>query len=486
MRLSFIIPVYRPDIPTLKKCCRALMEQSLSKDDFELIFVLDGPDEEAKAAIMGTLAKVKFRIETIDHGGACTARNHGAKHAKGDLWVFWDCDCVIEVCAAQGWVDVFDANPEVDFVYADYKFLDVDGVIPSEPFDPWLLKINNYISACYPLRKEVFPGWDESLKSLQDWDFWLSVVEKGGRGHRMEGHSFATLAPRAGSISGDGCTDENWLPRRDIVRKKHGIADKKVCVSAMAKKHVGVRLAKNIDADYRDLPTLKPHRYEHVIQIGWSFQVGHVNRHAAVFSDPEVKKILFWDRDSVHEAYTRTSRRALKEYSDRLNPRVRQFCEDREALRLLELCGFKATVLPLPMLAPKPKPVPEDKKILVDCGSEYGEVMLAIDAALPDVTLEVVHGTQKVSDYRGFVSLHKTPSMTDDMKKMLMAGKHVISNVQAFGTGYVSDEQPAEVYVPKMVDKIRRVVRDTPDAEIAKTYAKTLDPKKLMGVICAR
>ena len=381
MKLSFIVPVYKPNVPTLEKCVRSLMSQSLSKDDFEVIFVLDGEDAEAKAAITRNLdKKATCKIEVISHGGACKARNHGSSLAKGLYYSFFDCDCEIEVHAATAWIETFEQMPDVGFVYADYKFSDIEDAIHSEEWDHWLLKVNNYVSCCYPMRKELFPGFDESLESLQDWDLWLTVAEKGGKGKRLAGYSFATLAPREDSISGKGCTDENWLKRRDVVTKKHGIKDKKVCVSAMGGRDSGMALAKMIDADYRDQPTGKPHRYETIIQVGFSFDIEKVRFHASVFSDKTVKnKILFWDRSSVEEAYTKVSRRALKEYSDSMVGKVRQFVEDKASRKIMELCGFGTEVMPLPMPSVEVKEVPKVKKFLADVGPGYTDVMMAID-----------------------------------------------------------------------------------------------------------
>ena len=66
-----------------------------------------------------------------------------------------------------------------DFVYNGYRYTMkneyLEGV-GSVPFDPWLLTCNNYISTMNPVKREKVARWDESLKGLQDWNFWLRVV----------------------------------------------------------------------------------------------------------------------------------------------------------------------------------------------------------------------------------------------------------------------------------------------------------------------
>ena len=183
MKVSFIIPVYKPDYEVFGKCLTSLKEQSYK--DIEVIVALDGPDTDAEQVI-----EAKFKEATVlklARGGAQKARNEGGKAAKGDIFWFWDCDCIIEPDTCKNFINEFNLNPDVDFIYSGYKFLGENGGIPSEPFDPWLLKCANYISTCFPMRRKVYPGWDEALESLQDWDVWLTIVKNGGKGLFLPG-----------------------------------------------------------------------------------------------------------------------------------------------------------------------------------------------------------------------------------------------------------------------------------------------------------
>ena len=53
------------------------------------------------------------------------------------------------------------------------------------------------------LRRAKFPGWDERLKRHQDWDLWLSMVDKGSEGVCCGQYLFETPI-REGSISSGG------------------------------------------------------------------------------------------------------------------------------------------------------------------------------------------------------------------------------------------------------------------------------------------
>ena len=118
------------------------------------------------------------------------------------------------------------------------------------------------------MRKEVFPGWDESLKSLQDWDLWLTIADSGVKGHFIEEYTaFKTEPPRKGSISWDSY--ENWIDRRTTVREKHGIEDRDIAVISMGAPQHGLATAKILNADFYDHPIHKQNNYKLVYLLGF-------------------------------------------------------------------------------------------------------------------------------------------------------------------------------------------------------------------------
>lgn len=479
-RLSFILPVYRPNLDILSKCVKSLKDQSLK--DFEAIFVLDGKDDAARAVIKRGLPKAE--IIEIEHGGACKARNEGAKHAKSDIWVFFDSDCVIEPDAAETWLMMFDRDPKTAFVYSGYRFLDEKGAIHAEPFDPWLLRVRNYVSTCFPLRKEYFPGWDESLESLQDWDFWLSVVEKGGKGKFLQGYAFATPAPSSESISGRGCADSVWLSRVDAVKKKHGLPERDACVSSLTKKHEGIWLAKLINADYQDYVTYKPHRYKTIIQLGFSFLPNAVEAHCSNFKDKGVKKVVFYTCEEVMEVVTRLNLNAIWKYSRLLNDVcIKQFVEDKPSYDIMKKAGFDVEIMPLPMAVGEPDPLPEKPKFGVDCAQGYGEVFDAVQAALPDVELVNMSGAHKLSDLTGLLNFHPDRTLGIGMKRAILGGRHVISNVQAPFMGYVDDTGLVDTFIPALVEDIRKAAYSKPDKEAREFYRTQVNPEAFTNAI---
>jgi len=478
--VSFIIPVYKPDYDILKKCLKSLKTQSYK--DWEGIVVIDGPDADAEAFIH-SFSDTRLKVVVKPHGGAPAARNEGFKHVKGDIVCFWDCDCVIEPDTCKTWVDTFTTHPDIDFVYSGYKFMGENGGIVSEPFDPWLLKCANFISTCFPMRKKVFPGWDESLKSLQDWDMWLSVVECGGKGLFLPGFAFSTAMPDVNSISGRNCGSDVWLDRVKAVKDKHNIPIRKVCVASLEYKQEGVRLAKLIDADYSDMPGFKVNNYEIIIQVGFDLDPRKIMAHTKIFNQALKKKIIFWTLENIAVINNIISHRALREYSRVLNTQAIQFVEDMAAKKTMESAGFNVSVLPVPMVNTDAiDALPETKRILVDVSQGYRQLAVCLQHSLPDIPFDYIDADKPIKDYSAILSINSESSMSFPVKRMLLTGRHVISNIQNPFCGYVNESQDIGGYMSEMVDVIRKRIKRSPLPAID-FWSRQLSADKLMEVL---
>lgn len=474
-KLSFVMPIFEPGLILFERVLKALTVQSLK--EWEAVFVLDGENEEAERVIRRAMKKVPndFKVLTLPHGGAQKARNAGTAASTAPYVVCFDSDCIIQVHTAQAWVDMLDKNPDIGFVYSGYDFLNEMGAIPSEPFDPWTLRVRNYISACFPVRRELAPKWDESLKSLQDWSFWLSVVANGGKGMFLQGSGFTTAYPTPKSISGQGCTNEVWLSRMDAVRDIHGIPKREVCVTSVNDRLDGIALAKAIDADYLDHPNDKPNHYKTIIQIGFSVRPNEFERCASAWG-PQHKKVIFWTADDV-EAIHDCSLRALKRYAPKINTLGKQFVEDKRAKQIMTEAGFAVEVLPLPVISTEEvSPLPAKPKFLCDVGPNYAHAFNAIQRAIPDITLAPVGGAQDLAKYTGLVSFRQDRLLSPSVKRTLAAGRHVLSNIQAPFSGFIDDNCSDGAFMREFVGKIRAAAKAPQSKEAVKYW---IDPRRV-------
>lgn len=480
--ISFVIPVYKPDLGLFKKCLKSLKTQSYK--DWEAIVMLDGPDSGAESVI-AEIGDKRISHVQLEHGGVQKARNEGFKHTKGDIISFWDCDCVIEPDTAKTWVDEFNANPGIDFIYSGYKFIGEMGGIPSEPFDPWTLKCGNYISTMFPMRRNVFPGFDESLKSLQDWDMWLTIVEKGSKGLFIPGYAFSTAYPTTDSISGKGCTNEVWLERVKAVKDKHGLPDREVCVSSLSHREEGIRLAKLINADYKDVPNYKPNNYKTVIQVGFSLAHGMARKHSAIFNQPLKKKIIFWTAENIAEINNGLTLNALHTYSEYMNPHIIQYVEDMAAKRIMNRAGFNVSIMPMPMVNTDDiVPLPESPRFLVDIAQEYKQIFACLEQSMPDVKFDILgESAKEIKDYTGILCLTTDNTMPVTVKRMLIAGRVVVSNIQNPFCGYVAYNADMSKYIPALANTIREKISAPKVKSAVEYWTAELKPDKLAGVL---
>ncbi len=88
-RYSIIVPAYQAE-ETIGPCVRALHEQTVPRDRYEIIVVDDGSTDRTADVAREAGAD---RVLTIPHGGPSAARNAGVEAAQGEIVLFTDADC---------------------------------------------------------------------------------------------------------------------------------------------------------------------------------------------------------------------------------------------------------------------------------------------------------------------------------------------------------------------------------------------------------
>ncbi|MAG28664.1 hypothetical protein CL632_00760 [bacterium] len=191
-KISIIIPVYN-HTKELVKCLESIKNQT--SKDYEVIVVDDGSDE-----LIQKLERVDLLIRQ-ENKGAPSARNRGFKESIGRYVIFCDADVVMKPDMLAKMSKTLDENPDVSYVYSSFKF----GWKKFKlwEFDADKLKEMPYIHTTSLIRREHFTGFDESLKRLQDWDLWLSMLEKGNVGKWINEMLFTVKT---------GGTMSSWVP----------------------------------------------------------------------------------------------------------------------------------------------------------------------------------------------------------------------------------------------------------------------------------
>lgn len=187
--ISIIIPCYN-QAHFLVECVESVLGQDYK--NWEMFIVNDGSTDDTLKLALDFASKDK-RINVIDkeNGGLSSARNAGIKQANGTWLLFLDADDYLLPPYFQHLSKELEANYSETIIQYGYQYVEEQSkkVIYSKSLSstkelliPTIFKGN--IGPCHSLvistelvRK--IGDFDESLKSAEDWDFWIRAAKVG-------------------------------------------------------------------------------------------------------------------------------------------------------------------------------------------------------------------------------------------------------------------------------------------------------------------
>lgn len=471
--VSFVIPVYKKDPEVFRQCLRSLFDQSLK--DFEVICVFDGSDSALEEVASQFLVE---RI-VIEHGGAPKARNVGIRSALGKYVVCWDADCYIKPEAAKRWVQEFELKPDIDFVYTGYELSGERGGFESEPFDPYSLTCGNYICSMSPVRREKAFEWDESLSGAQDWDYWLTAVEKGLKGSWIQGYAFVTDSASPG-ISNVAWSAENRGKTLRTVKEKHGIPDRRIGVFSQNYGDRALKLAKILGGDIIKPSGKSFEEYDLLFILGFGF----ASRFDGI--PKETAKVQYWIPSEI-EALTMAQYKTVME-TIRISKSVINLCNTEYEKNKLSDLGITAEVCPLPLsiedVAKVSDKLPEKFKVLLVTDEAYGKLLKEIPQDLPHIEFQTGQG--EIKDFSCLMSFYRFAPLDDAILIALVNGRNVISNVQAPYCGFIDPDEDYEDFKKALYLKISEIRQKPFNKEAQGYYLDFASPEKFRQSILDR
>jgi len=200
--ISIIIPVYN-QANKLDKCLESIKKQTYPY--YEIIIINDGSTDNLSEILEKHKKNfpTNFRYFSQENKGANAARNYGYRVSWGEFILFCDADIILREDMLEKMKNILRQFPEVSYVYSSHKYGYKNFKL--HPFNPKILKTYPYIHTTSLIKKSHFPpnGWDEKIKRLQDWDLWLTMLEKGRVGIWINEYLFSVIA---------GGTMSSWLP----------------------------------------------------------------------------------------------------------------------------------------------------------------------------------------------------------------------------------------------------------------------------------
>ncbi|MBI5071492.1 glycosyltransferase family 2 protein [Candidatus Falkowbacteria bacterium] len=196
-KISIIIPTYQHG-DAIETCLLSLFNQTFK--DFEIIVVNDGSTDNTSEI----LEKYKDRVKIInqENRGAPAARNRGFRESVGQFIIFADADVKAKPEMLAKMFQALEKHPEASYAYSSFMW--GRKKFGLHEFDGEALKKMNYITSTTLIRREHFPGWDESFKKFQDWDLWLTMLEQDHTGVWVPEFLFDVIDTKA--------TMSRWLP----------------------------------------------------------------------------------------------------------------------------------------------------------------------------------------------------------------------------------------------------------------------------------
>lgn len=186
-KVSVIIPCYNQGA-FVDEAVESVLAQTFR--DFEIIVVNDGSTDEVTNRLLADYRKPQTRVVHTANQGLASARNNGIREASGAYILPLDADDRIAPAYLEKAVEVLDARPEVGIVYCLAEtYGAVVGPWPAAEYSLRRMLLGNLIF-CSALYRRA--DWDEvggynaaMAVGYEDWDFWLSLIERGRGVYRI-------------------------------------------------------------------------------------------------------------------------------------------------------------------------------------------------------------------------------------------------------------------------------------------------------------
>lgn len=186
-KISIIIPYYNGEA-YIHETLESIYHQTYQ--DFEVIIVNDGSDTILLDEIEKNTVYTNLKIIHQHNQGQSAARNNGVSHSTGTYILFLDCDDVIDKSFLEKTHHILQTDPSIRICYTKGKFFEkTNKEWVLQPFNTHDFLIENCIPITTLMYKNDFEktgGFDTQLNYYEDWDFWISLIEKGLKVHKID------------------------------------------------------------------------------------------------------------------------------------------------------------------------------------------------------------------------------------------------------------------------------------------------------------
>ncbi|WP_062297797.1 glycosyltransferase family 2 protein [Nostoc piscinale] len=193
-KVSVIIPTYQRS-HLVGQAIESVLAQTYC--NYEIIVVNDGSTDNTEE-ILAQYADQVIAIHQ-DNRGTAAARNAGIRVSQGQYLAFLDDDDLWEPQKLEKQIPLLETDSSIGLVYTDMVIFNeagilpgtyLNGFVPPQTVTPLTLLHGNFFPMPTIIIRRVcweqLGGFDESLRSSEDYDLWLRIVEEWAVGYVNE------------------------------------------------------------------------------------------------------------------------------------------------------------------------------------------------------------------------------------------------------------------------------------------------------------
>ncbi|AFY99669.1 glycosyltransferase family 2 protein [Calothrix sp. PCC 6303] len=183
-KVSVVVPAYNA-MKYLPETLDSILQQTFS--DFEVLIINDGSSDHIVEWFQ-EIQDSRVKLISQQNMGLSSARNTGIRYSQGEYIAFLDSDDTWEKTKLEKQVNYLEKNPSVDLIHTWMELMDEVGISTgrilksSAEGNIWEKLIQRNVIACLTVMVrrhcfEVVGGFDETLRSLEDWDMWIRIAK---------------------------------------------------------------------------------------------------------------------------------------------------------------------------------------------------------------------------------------------------------------------------------------------------------------------
>jgi GT2 family glycosyltransferase len=196
-RISVIIPTYQR-APLLERSLESLTEQTLPRDEFEVIVVDDGSSDWTHSVCTKLAEQLPLRYFRIENSGIAAAKNLGVFAAQAPLLLFFDDDDVADARLLEAHVDAHRENPDEKVAVLGYTTWSSE--LEVSPIMEYVTEIGQHLfsyrnledgqrldytyfwggrSSCKRSLLTTYGSFDQDLSGIEDMELGFRLAKQG-------------------------------------------------------------------------------------------------------------------------------------------------------------------------------------------------------------------------------------------------------------------------------------------------------------------